>query len=245
MAFQHQQTNLQGNYLIGFSIIGLLNCLFSIFKMSRASADDMLGSKSFNDDDDEIVEERDVYVVDNLNLCLLQYPLKPVFGDCEFTMKSVKYKPNNSKLEYDVPNPTSFSKSTDFDDDDDFGDGQRAKSQLIAASVVPSSNLGVCILKDGAVHINPIKAVYQMRPSFRNLRGKGEIVETVVAPVEVKEDRPIVQLKRREGEKPNTMRSLTYTQVQIREESEAWMNLKFNGLESASSRSDLEKMVAK
>ena len=46
---------------------------------------------------------------------------------------SHKYKPNNSKLEYDIPYFTNQSKNLNFDDDDDeFGDSpaQQTKSQV-------------------------------------------------------------------------------------------------------------------
>ncbi len=183
--------------------------------------------------------------MDNLSLNLLQYPLKPVYGENNFPMTSVKHRPLHSKLEYEVPYPeNNSSKNTNFGFGED-PDDDAEEQQLITASVVPTTNLGICIVKDGALHINPIKTVYQMRPSFRNIKTKGEVIEAPPAPVEVKEERAIVQVKKREGEKPYVARTLTYTQVLLQEEKEPWITLKFNDLTSAESRKDLSQMVAK
>lgn len=104
---------------------------------------------------DEVIRELDVFVCDTLELYLLQLPLKPCYSDAP-EINHARFKPKHRRLEVE---------------------GDETVPKLLSSPFPKSSNLGVGIIKDNALHITPLKDVMQLRPSFDGLRKDMETVE--------------------------------------------------------------------
>lgn len=103
---------------------------------------------------DPVVRELDVYLNRNLDLWLLQFPLRPSYLDQnEFVdIKDAKVKPRNGLMELGV----------------NYGNGE-SKVIMNGTSVGETISLGVGKLQGDALHITPINNIQQMRPSLSNL----------------------------------------------------------------------------
>ena len=99
-------------------------------------------------DEDEVIRELDVYVNDNLELYLLQFPLKPAYMDPPEIM-SAKFKPTHRKLEIT---------------------GGNTIPHMVGSSLPKTVNLAVGVIRDNAMHITPLNDIFQMRPSFEHFK---------------------------------------------------------------------------
>ncbi len=182
-------------------------------------------------DEDEVVREIDVYITENLDLYLTQFPLKPVYAD-QVDIKTAIFKPNHKKLELTIPYSSEALRAFE-------NHGSGAKYQkYVSSAVAQNICLGAAVISNNAMHITPIKSVLQLRPSFKNLQTKGETTEEMFD--EEKEGNPEadgtadglqhVQLKRKESDRAQSQRTQSYTFLQSQEESEAWYSLKVNAI---------------
>lgn len=121
---------------------------------------------SFDDDaEDKVVRELDVYLhatpKDRPGLVLLQYPVRnKERGEERFT--GARLRPKNQMLELETPAVTSGS----HHDAEAPERMQLDKRKLSSSLVRPATNYAVGTLKDGALHIAPLRTTFQMRPSF-------------------------------------------------------------------------------
>lgn len=108
-------------------------------------------------DNDEVIRELDVFVTDELELYLLQLPLKPCYGDTA-EIYSAKFKPKHRILEVE---------------------GDKTIPKLSSSVITKSTRLAVAVIRDNVMHITPVKDVLQLRPSFNTLQQRGEMVEAM------------------------------------------------------------------
>lgn len=190
--------------------------------------------------DDEVVREIDVYVTDALELYLLQFPLKPTYADLpEFS--SARIRPKHRRLEMTVPY-----------DDQIFGKEPKSthKNQTLVSSTVSlHSSLGIGVFRDNALHISPITDLLQLRPSFKNLVSHGETVEMLDNSDEDEEGAKEksgqvqqVQMRRKDSEKTQSVRSQSFAQLQAQEEAEPWCKLQMYTPDSLESIDKVEAM---
>lgn len=176
--------------------------------------------------DDEVVREVDVYVTSELELYLLQFPLKPVYAD-SIDVTSAKFKPEHKKLELEVPVTLPSNHHPDVNI------RNLPTTQNYTSSVVTQDCcLGAGIVKDGSFFITPIKNVLQLRPSFKNLQSfRGEVVEELKddetdGPDAGSDNIQHVQLKRKESERAQSAREQSFAYIQAQEDAESWRLLK-------------------
>lgn len=177
---------------------------------------------------EEVIREIDVYITEDLNLYLTQFPLKPVYSD-PIEVDAALFKPNHKKLELTVPYSPAVLQS--------FENHRGPKSQKYSSSTVAQNVcLGAGVIANNALHITPITNVLQMRPSFKNLQSRGETVEDMI---DVEDEAgnesdgdglEHVQLKRKESEKTQSSRAQSYSYLQSQEDAESWYALQVHDI---------------
>lgn len=185
----------------------------------------------YEDDDDEVIREVDVYVTNNLDLFVTQFPLKPVYAD-PIEVKTAKFKPNHVKLELEVP--YSNESLSNFENRKYVDMNQTFSSSTVALN----ANLGAAIIQINTMYINPITSVLQLKPSFKNLKSR-EIIEQMAdddfiddndedkrdnVKIEAKNLQQ-VQMKRKESERAMSARLQSFAYLQQQEELEPWVSL--------------------
>lgn len=187
------------------------------------------------DDQDEVLRELDVYVTEDLQLYLAQFPLKPVYSD-GLNIKGAKIKPKCNKVELTVPFPANLQKSFDVPPAERF---QRFQS----SEIEPSNCLGAAFISEDKFIIAPVSKVLQFRPSmkqsFNSAAGATSKTETIEMAPEVDPDNleidqsdtiQQIQLKRKESERAKTARLQSYAYLKSKEEREPWVDLKVHGI---------------
>ena len=117
---------------------------------------------SFNDDEeDEVVRELDVFASNNLDLFLLQLPLKPCYMQPP-NLATVRYKKENRILE--------IQGATESDAIEKSSSGSTIPFLQSSRLGNKKSNLAVGIIKNNQMHITPVQDVFQLRPSFHHLQ---------------------------------------------------------------------------
>ena len=175
----------------------------------------------YMEEDDEVIRELDVYMIENqLDLLLLQFPLKPIYSDPPTNIHSTKYKPVHKKLDVELFYPTEVIQNADLR-------GQNKLQQLESSLLIQNTALGVGVIRDNCLHITPLNDVLQMRTKLQNKQL--EFIE----PEENTEDgiknegaMQQIQLKRKETERAQTTRTQSYTHLHTKEQNEQWVPLK-------------------
>ncbi len=182
--------------------------------------------------DDEVVREIDVFITEDIDLYLTQFPLKPVYAD-PIEVKSAIFKPKHKVLELTIPFSDAALRS--FESHNNTTKNQKYTSSAVAQKVC----LGAGVISGNALHITPITSVLQLRPSFKNVQTRGEQTEEMFD--EEKEEvqdgdgkngdgLQHVQLKRKESERSQNARTQSYSFLQSQEEQEAWYSLKVHDI---------------
>ena len=149
----------------------------------------------------------------------MQFPLKPVYADPP-NIVNARLRPKHSRLELSIPyDPAIFSP--------DSNQSSSNVQKLISSRLAHHSSLGAAVIRDGAFHITPIKEVLQIRPSFKEMEARGEKIELMSDDEDSPrtEKKPViqqVQMRRKENEKAQANRNLTFTQIQAQEDAEPW-----------------------
>ncbi|XP_042443771.1 DNA-directed RNA polymerase III subunit RPC5-like isoform X2 [Zingiber officinale] len=124
------------------------------------------------EEEDPVVREIDVFCspapldVDSY-LYILQYVLRPSWRPYELNERceKVRVKPTKSKIEIDL--------SLDIDSenyDQDVSGPLRLEKQILSSSLTPSlASYAIGILDGNQLHLNPVHAVVQLRPSMTHL----------------------------------------------------------------------------
>ncbi|XP_055821289.1 uncharacterized protein LOC129889849 [Solanum dulcamara] len=195
-------------------------------------------------DQDEVVREIDVCINPSFDpstqLYVLQYPLRAVWRpyELEERCQEVRLRPLTAEMEVDLAIDLD---SKNFDRDS--GHAATMKKQTLSTSWVPlptyASGYAVGVLIGDKLHLNPVHAVVQLRPSMQHHKGselKKNITinndEKSVENEDVKEKRLVGPSKKQN--KPRGME---------KDIGEHWLHLKYHGARSDISARYLQKMA--
>ncbi|KAK4346817.1 hypothetical protein RND71_033156 [Anisodus tanguticus] len=197
-----------------------------------------------DNDQDEVVREIDVCFTpsfdSNTQLYVCQYPLRPVWRpyELEERCQEVRLRPSTAQMEVDL--------AIDFDSknfDRDSVHAATVKKQTLSTSWMPlptcASEYAVGVLIGDKLHLNPVHAVVQLRPSQQHLK-ESELKKNITTrndekSVEnegVKEKKPVGPSKK-QNKPPGNDKDI----------GEHWLHLKYHGARSDISNKHLQKMA--
>ncbi|XP_065874979.1 uncharacterized protein [Euphorbia lathyris] len=198
------------------------------------------------EEEDMIVREIDVYfnpsVDPDSELYVMQYPLRPCWRPYELDERceEVRVKPETKEVQIDL----SIDDSTNWDHTQ--ASKLNMKKQTLTSSFMPSSNSGyaVGVLIGNKLHLNPVHAVVQLRPSLEHVdsvdsKRKNNATNSTAAAVKLEDTN--------EGKPGSSKKQVKRTELendQISEADEGWVKLKYHGSKSELSAAYLKKMVA-
>ncbi|XP_026400576.1 DNA-directed RNA polymerase III subunit RPC5-like [Papaver somniferum] len=194
-----------------------------------------------NDEDDEVVREIDVFFkpspIDvDTQLYVLQYPLRPSWRPYDMEKcQEVRVKPKKVQVEIDL--------SLDMDENYDVGVDEHlriTKQTLLSQKVPLTRGCAVGVLVGNKLHLNPVNAVVQLRPSMEhvipdNLKKKKNIVE---ATVKSEKTNGGPGPSRTKG---NLVRPLNGPDIEV---DEPWVSLEYHGVDSIFSSRFRQKMTS-
>ncbi|XP_065900043.1 DNA-directed RNA polymerase III subunit RPC5-like [Dysidea avara] len=215
------------------------------------------------DVDDPVVSEGNVYVSQSLteHLYVFQYPNRPACysRDQQNILKS-RIKPVQNKVELEVSLPMdtgnySNSKGESIATrigcgvaDLDYERGMMDKQVLTSKLVDMASNrYAIAVLKDGELHLVPLKRILQLRPDFGYLDkaviGDQKMIkerEGTETEEEEEEARPVqVQIARVKSDKAEAAHKASYRYQQQQLQEEQWVELNCINLQER--RADSER----
>ncbi|XP_031109438.1 DNA-directed RNA polymerase III subunit RPC5 [Ipomoea triloba] len=194
--------------------------------------------------EDEVVREIDVYLTPSIDhdtkLYVMQYPLRPIWRpyEMEERCEEVRVKTSSSEVEVDL--------SIDFDSKnyDRNADYPMTKQSLLTKwKPTPlATGYAVGVLVGNKLHLNPIHAVVQLRPSMEHHKPGGpkktniqtSAAENPVKIEEAKEQKPPV---------PSKKQNKPMGKLQDKDIEESWVCLKYHGAQSDVSSRCFRKMV--
>ncbi|XP_064478895.1 DNA-directed RNA polymerase III subunit RPC5-like isoform X2 [Ornithodoros turicata] len=206
-------------------------------------------------DDDEVVQELDVYIskalADKLYLC--QYPLRPAHmtyddGYClEARVKpkqqkvEIEFSLNTSGPNYDKSKGEAIAQNADgHSEKDTYFNGAMMDKQVLTSTraVASADNYAVGLLRPGELHLTPLHAIVQMKPSFaymdRSDTDSGA-VDTFADGAEEEEDEPkavTMRFASTETDRLKKARERSYKFIQQQMANEPWTNVKFHNFGS-------------
>ncbi|XP_058207546.1 uncharacterized protein LOC131320737 [Rhododendron vialii] len=196
-------------------------------------------------DDDRVVREIDVFFTPQIDpstqLYVLQYPLRPCWRPYELDERceEVRIKPSRAEVEVDLSIDVN-SKNYDTDADPRV----MMTKQTLSSSMKPTHATGyaVGVLIGNKLHINPIRAVVQLRPSMEHLKSDGSKKKSVTCNVEA-----TIKLEDPKDEKSagpsKKVKKLPGTMNGRNDDlEESWMALKYHSSKSDYSIRCLRKM---
>eukprot|EP00039_Didymoeca_costata_P010944 m.149504 g.149504 ORF g.149504 m.149504 type:complete len:632 (-) comp15014_c0_seq2:2304-4199(-) len=219
------------------------------------------------DEEDPVVQEHNVYLSQELadRLYLLQYPLRPrkrPYGNTK-TKPQVRVKPEQDKLEMKFElntNSNTYDREKGKEIAEEAGQTgpsstvhMRENSTLMDAHVLRSTKVPMRthyvtgIWKDDGLHLTPLKAILQLRPSFDHLndidKKKQDKGKDALQASEGTEEKPVnLIFKRIENEKTQAARKRSHNYMQQQSDAEAWINVEYHSKDShqaATARRDL------
>ncbi|KAF9611475.1 hypothetical protein IFM89_032445 [Coptis chinensis] len=141
----------------------------------------MMDKDNEEEEEDIVVREIDVYFTpspldNNTQLYVMQYPLRPSWRPYELNEKcqKVRVKPESGKVEVEL----SVDNNSNYDDA--AVDVPMITKQTLSSSRPPlTTSYAVGVLMGNKLHLNPVHAVVQLRPSMEHLKsgGSNEITE--------------------------------------------------------------------
>ncbi|ETI38106.1 hypothetical protein F441_15937 [Phytophthora nicotianae CJ01A1] len=199
-------------------------------------------------DDDPVVREIPVHLADELrqNLYMVQFPLRPTYRPMPEPPRRARIKPNNQLMQLDFP---VDQRSEHFDQDAE--DYLKQKHLRLQSSSVPAlSNYVVGVFRQGQLHLTPLSAVMQMRPSLSHIDDAAneeeedmEVEEKVEPPpAEMKEVQ--FQFKKKQSERAISaiQNSFAYKKQQI--DAEKWIELQVQDKSSAGADDEFENLFS-
>ncbi|MCD7463518.1 hypothetical protein HAX54_050776 [Datura stramonium] len=195
-------------------------------------------------DQDEIVREIDVCFTPSFDpsnqLYVFQYPLRPVWRPYELDGRCQEVRLRSSTAEMEVDLAIDVD-SKNFDRDSVHA--ATMKKQTLSTSWMPlptcTSGYAVGILIGDKLHLHPVHAVVQLRPSQQHLK-ESELKKNIttsndeksVENEDVKEKKPVGPSKK-QSKPPGNNKDI----------GELWLHLKYNGARSDISAGYLQKMA--
>lgn len=192
------------------------------------------------DEDDVVVREIDVYytpsVDPNTQLYVMQYPLRPCWRPYELDerCKEVRVKPESTEVEVDL----SIDDTKNFDPD--IASRLNMKKQTLSSSwsPPPATGYAVGVLIGNKLHLNPIHAVVQLRPSMDYLSsGNSKGKKNATSGEDSNEGKPL-------GLPKKQSKQMSSGNEQKPDVEESWIPLKYHGSKSDLSSRYLQNMVA-
>ncbi|XP_010254915.1 PREDICTED: DNA-directed RNA polymerase III subunit RPC5-like isoform X2 [Nelumbo nucifera] len=144
-------------------------------------------------DEDRVVRQIDVFfnpppLDTDTQLYVLQYPLRPCWRPYELDerCKEVRIKPKSSEIEVDL-------RTYDGDNcnNDDADKNRKMTKQTLSSLWKPPNTTGyaVGVLIGNKLHLNPVHAVVQLRPSMEHLKSSN-LKKSNIIPDEINEEKP-------------------------------------------------------
>lgn len=192
------------------------------------------------DEDDVVVREIDVYytpsVDPNTQLYVMQYPLRPCWRPYELDerCKEVRVKPESTEVEVDL----SIDDTKNYDPD--IASRLNMKKQTLSSSwsPPPATGYAVGVLIGNKLHLNPIHAVVQLRPSMDYLSsGNSKGKKNATSGEDSNEGKPL-------GLPKKQSKQMSSGNEQKPDVEESWIPLKYHGSKSDLSSRYLQNMVA-
>lgn len=192
------------------------------------------------DEDDVVVREIDVYytpsVDPNTQLYVMQYPLRPCWRPYELDerCKEVRVKPKSTEVEVDL----SIDDTKNYDPD--IASRLNMKKQTLSSSwsPPPATGYAVGVLIGNKLHLNPIHAVVQLRPSMDYLSsGNSKGKKNATSGEDSNEGKPL-------GLPKKQSKQMSSGNEQKPDVEESWIPLKYHGSKSDLSSRYLQNMVA-
>ncbi|KAF5736057.1 SIN-like family protein putative isoform 1 [Tripterygium wilfordii] len=199
-------------------------------------------------EEDMVVREIDVYFTpsldENSKLYVFQYPLRPCWRPYELDERceEVRVKPMTGEVEVDL--------SVDYDSnhfDKEEASNMSMKNQVLTSSWKPPQKAGyaVGVLMDNKLHLNPIHAVVQLRPSLAHFTPGGtekmtNFKSNADVPDESEESKP----KKSVGPVKKQNKRVESAVEPKTNDNECWVPLKYHGPKSDFSAGYLERMMA-
>ncbi|XP_061342353.1 uncharacterized protein LOC133288573 [Gastrolobium bilobum] len=195
--------------------------------------------------EDTVVREIDVFFTPSIDsdtqLYVLQYPLRPRWRPYELDeqCEEVRLKPGSSEVEIDL--------SVDFESknfDKEFANEINYTKQTLSTSWKPprANGCAVGLLMGDKLHLHPIHAVVQLRPSPRHFNSGGSKRKNVIstgANATVKVEGSI------EEKSVATSKKLNKQSIEQKSDvNECWVPLKYHDCKSDISSRYLQQMVA-
>ncbi|KAA8531837.1 hypothetical protein F0562_006446 [Nyssa sinensis] len=217
-------------------------------KMDKPEGSEEPKPDPMDEDVDEVVREIDVFFTppdSNTQLYVLQYPLRPCWRPYELDERcdEVRVKPISKEVEVDL--------SVDVDSrnyDPDFVLGAKMTNQILSSSLKPTRATGyaVGVLMGNKLHLNPIHAVVQLRPSMEHLKSGGSTKQiNAKSNVEVTIKSEVPEGEKSKGPSKKQNKTAGNLNEQNKDIEECWVPLKYHGSKSDLSSRYLQKMVAK
>ncbi|XP_063444434.1 DNA-directed RNA polymerase III subunit RPC5-like [Mytilus trossulus] len=214
-----------------------------------------------DEEDDPIEHEIDVYLSKSLsdNLFLLQYPIRPAHLNYDkIEHLAARVKPQQKKVEFDLAVNTSsnyYAKSKGEQialnvdgpsrgDQGGFYRSDKMDKQILTSAPCSGDigRYGVGVFKDGELHLSPLHAVVQMRPSFNYLDKADDKIKTEAAAREAEGDmsqdeedeaKPVtMKFARQETEEAKARRMRSYGYLQKKRNEESWIHVEYHGVNS-------------
>ncbi|KAJ4965966.1 hypothetical protein NE237_017815 [Protea cynaroides] len=198
-------------------------------------------------DEDAVVREIEVFFTpspldNNTQLYVLQYPLRPSWRPYELDERceQVRVKPKSSQMEVDLSLNVDDSSSYDANAPDNL----RTTKQTLATAWKPPVTPGyaVGLMMGNKLHLNPVHAVVQLRPSMEHLKSggqkkKGNVASDVEANIKSNEK------KEESAGQSKKQGKLTRTSDEL-DSDESWVSLEYHGRDSSFSSRYRRKMAA-
>uniref|UniRef100_A0A1J3HVI7 DNA-directed RNA polymerase III subunit RPC5 n=1 Tax=Noccaea caerulescens TaxID=107243 RepID=A0A1J3HVI7_NOCCA len=184
------------------------------------------------EEEDVVVREIDVYfnpsIDANTKLYVLQYPLRPSWRPYEMDERceEVRVNPSTSQVEIDMSMDVN---SRNYDSE--FGSKLRMTKQTLTTTwkQPPTLDYAVGVLSGDKLHLNPVHAIAQLRPSMDYLSTK-------------KKQEEAIEESAGTSKKQNKGAQASADQKPVNEEK--WVSLKYHGLQSEFCSKYLTGMMA-
>ncbi|KAG6611110.1 DNA-directed RNA polymerase III subunit RPC5-like protein [Phytophthora cinnamomi] len=199
-------------------------------------------------DDDPVVREIPVHLADELrnSLYMVQFPLRPTYRPMPEPPRRARIKPTNQLLQLDFP---VDQRSEHFDQDAE--EYLKQKHLRLQSSGVPAlSNYAVGVFRQGQLHLTPLSAVMQMRPSLAHIddavneeEEDMEVEEKVEPPpAEMKEVQ--FQFKKKQSERAISAIQNSYAYKKQQIDAENWIELQVQDKSSAGADDEFENLFS-
>ncbi|KAI3946125.1 hypothetical protein MKX01_024881 [Papaver californicum] len=190
-------------------------------------------------DEDEVVREIDVFfkpspIDADTQLYVLQYPLRPSWRPYDQKCQEVRVKPKKVQVEIDL------SMEMDENYDDTVVDHLRITKQTLLSQKVPlPRGCAVGVLVGNKLHLNPVNAAVQLRPSMEHVIPGGlKKKNSVEAMVKSEKTTGGPGPSRMQG---NLVRPLNGHDIDV---DEPWVSLEYHGMDSIFSSRFRQKMTS-